>query len=324
MSQAAVHDGVASGPWPAVELRELRVFLTVAQELHFGRAADRVGINRSRVSQIVGTLEVKVGGRLFDRTSRRVRLTPVGERLLGGVAPVYQQLERVFEDAREVATGVAGTLRIGCYTPGSAGRHIVAITDTFEARHPGAEVVFLNLSFDRSYLEVLRAGDVDMIAVRLPLTEPDVTVGPVLSHEERVLLVARDDPLAARESVSVEDYADRPVSDVPAFPREMMDAFIPPATPSGRSFRRVENRNAEEMLMRVALGVQVHPTVRSFLEYLGHPGVTSVPIRDLPPSETALAWLTANRFPKIHAYALAASDVLAGTDLSEHQPRARR
>jgi hypothetical protein len=63
--------------------------------------------------------------------------------------------------------------------------------------------------------------------------------------------------------------------------------------------------------MRVALGVQVHPTVPSFFDHYSHPGVTSVPIRDLPPSETALAWLTANHAPKIEAFIRAATDTLS-------------
>jgi hypothetical protein len=149
-----------------------------------------------------------------------------------------------------------------------------------------------------------------MLATRLPLSASDITIGPVLSREERVLLVARDDPLAGRDSIGYDDLAGRVVSDVRAFPREVMDAFIPPVTPDGRTLRRVPNSSAEDTMMRVALGEQVHPTVRSFLDHHSHPGVVSVPIHDLPPSETALVWLTANRGPKIDAFARAASDVI--------------
>ncbi len=60
--------------WPSVELRELHVFLTVAEELHFGRAADRLQISASRVSQVIRALEDRIGGRLFERTSRRLRV----------------------------------------------------------------------------------------------------------------------------------------------------------------------------------------------------------------------------------------------------------
>jgi hypothetical protein len=134
-----------------------------------------------------------------------------------------------------------------------------------------------------------------MLATRLPLTASEVTIGPVLSREERVVLLAREDPLARRASISYEDLAERFVSDVLAFPRDVMDAFIPPVTPGGRVLKRIPNSSAEDTMMRVALGEQVHPTVQSFLDHHSHPGVVSVPIRDLPPSETALVWLSANR-----------------------------
>lgn len=306
---------------PPVELRELTVFLAVAEELHFGRAALRLQINRSRVSQIINALEARIGGRLFDRTSRRVRLTPVGEQLETELRRPYRELQGVLIHAREAATGVAGTLRIGLYSPLSAGPYMTEIVRSFQPRHPGCELEWINTGYQRSYLDSLQSGDVDMFATRMPLTAPEITVGPVLSREKRVLLVARTDPLAERDSISYEDIADRAVSEVPAFPREVTDAFTPPVTPSGRVLTRIPNHGVEDTLMRVALGIQVHPTVRSFLEHHNHPGVTTVPIRDLPASETALVWLTANRSPKIRAFARAAADVLVHTELAPYQPR---
>jgi hypothetical protein len=74
------------------------------------------------------------------------------------------------------------------------------------------------------------------------------------------------------------------------------------------------------MMMRIALGEQVHPTVASFLEHHSHPGITSVPISDLPPAETGLVWLTATASATTHAFARGAADVLARTELAPHQP----
>jgi DNA-binding transcriptional LysR family regulator len=307
---------------PPVELSDLAVFLAVADELHFGRAAERLQINRSRASQIINTIELRIGGRLFDRTSRRVRLTPLGEQLASELATPYRELKDALLRAREAATGVAGTLRIGFYAM-SAGPHMPDIVRVFETRHPHCEVVFVNIGYERSYVDILRTGEIEMLATRLPLTAPDISIGPILSHEERVAIVAKHDPLAKRESITYEDLADRAVSDSPAFPREMIDAFIPPVTPSGRVLRRIANEGSEDTLMRVALGVQVHPTVPSFFDHYSHPGVTSVPVRDLPPSETALAWLTSNRSPKIAAFVRAATDVLAHahtTAIESHSP----
>jgi len=307
---------------PTAELRELQVFLTVAEELHFGRAAERLQINRSRVSQIIKTLELRVGARLFERTSRRVRLTPIGEQVLTEVAGPYRELRDALARVRQLANVVAGTLRIGMYVPINSGRHMAKIIRTFTAGHPGSGVELVDTGFQRDDLEWLKAGDVDMLATRLPATDPDVIVGPLLSREQRVLVVSKDDPLAEQESVCVEDFADRLVADTPAFRREMMDAFIPPRAPSGRRLRRVTTRSPEDLLLRIAIGEQVHPTVASMLAYFSHPEITSVPISDLPPSETALVWLSATRSTMIHGFARAAADVLARTELASH-PRNR-
>jgi DNA-binding transcriptional LysR family regulator len=299
-----------SRAWPRAELREIHVFLTVCEELHFGRAAERLKINRSRVSQIISELEAKVGGRLFERTSRRVTLTPVGQRLRDNLAQPYELLERGFSDAHAVATGVAGTLRIGIYARVNCGSHWLQIEHTFRARHPDCAVEIIDTKFDSNYLDLLRQGEVDLLAIRLPVSDADMTVGPILSREPRVLLIAKDDPLAEQESVSIEDCADRTVSDAPAYPREMIDAWCPPVTPSGRKLRRSSIRSFEDALLLVAAGELVHPTVASFRNYYIHEGVVAVPIRDLPRSETALVWLTENRSPKIAAFARAAADVL--------------
>jgi DNA-binding transcriptional LysR family regulator len=314
----------ARGHWPQADLREIHVFLTLAEELHFARTAARLGITPSYVSQTIRTLEARVGGKLFDRSSRRVQLSPLGQRLRASLAPAYEQVEHALADARHAATGVSGRLRIGIYFTLSGGPHMANIVRTFETRHPKCEVEFVNTGYERNNLDALRDGEVEMLATRIPLKAPDIIVGPILSREERVVVVAQGDPLAQRESVSYEDLADRVVGDIPAFPREMMDAFIPPVTPSGRVLKRINNHDPEVVMMRVALGEQVHPTVRSFLEHQSHPGVTGVPIHDLPPSETALVWLTANRSANVNAFVDSAADVLAQTELAAFQPGANR
>lgn len=309
--------------WPELDFREIRAFLTLSEELHFARTAERLGLTPSRVSQTIRSLEARLGGRLFDRTSRRVRLTPMGERLLTEIVPPYRALQKVLAHARQAAAGVDGTLRIGLYSLLSAGPHMTDIVRTFKARHPACQLEFINIGYDRGYRDALRGGEADMLATRLPLASPAITIGPILSREERILLLATNDPLAQRNSISYEELADRVVSDVTAFSRDVMDAFIPPVTGSGRILKRLPNQSAEDTMMRVALGEQVHPTVRSFLDHHNHPGVTWVPITDLPPSETALVWLTASCGPKIEAFVRAADDVLARTQLATRDSRAR-
>lgn len=200
------------------------------------------------------------------------------------------------------------------YATTSGGPHLLEIVKAFEARHPECRVAITNTGFDRDPIDWLRRDELDVVATRLPLDQPDITVGPILSSEPRVLAVATDHPLAGRASVGLDDLVDYSLSDVPALPREMMDAFVPPVTPSGTRLRRIA-RNFAEVSVEVALGQGVHPTVPSFFEHYPHPAITSVPMPELPPSQTALVWLSANVSPKTRAFARAAADVLAAADL---------
>lgn len=302
--------------WQAVELRELRVFLTLADELHFGRAAERLQIDRSRVSQIINGLETKLGGQLFARTSRRVTLTPIGEQFRAKLQPVYSQLHEVIEQTRTAVSGVTGHLRVGTYMRVLLGPHWSEIVEAFENRHPGCRVTFIDTGLDRDYLDWLREGEVDVVVCWLPVSPPEFAVGPIIQRDDRILIVARDHPLARQDAVTIEDLADYPVNDVPAFNREMMNAFIPPVTPSGKRLRRVAPATAEETITRVAHGDQVHPSVRRFFEYFKDPQLTVVPFSDLPPAEAALVWRTVDRRPKIRAFAVAAEEVL-----NEHRGR---
>jgi DNA-binding transcriptional LysR family regulator len=270
--------------WETVDLREIRVFLTLAQELHFGRTAARLSLSQSRVSHALRNLESRVGGRLFERTSRHVELTALGERLHASIAPAYEQMRRAFTDARDAATGVIGPLRIGTSSPVNLGERFAEVVAAFESRFPAATVVLTDTGHARDPCDWLRAGEVDLLALPLPCTEPDITVGPRLSREPRVLLVARDDPLAGREHVSAEDFADRAIAGAPA-----------------QSFG--------ELVLRVAAGELVHPAVRTFTRHYGHPGVVAIPITGLPPAETALVWLGADRSPKVAAFAETAAGI---------------
>lgn len=94
---------------PVFELRQINVFLVLAEELHFARTAGRTGLTPSRVSQTIRELEAGLGGRLFERTSRRVTITPLGEQLRREMAPAYEQMQRAYSAAREISSTVTGT-----------------------------------------------------------------------------------------------------------------------------------------------------------------------------------------------------------------------
>lgn len=293
-----------------MELREIRVFLTAAEELHFGRAADRLALTPSRVSQIVARVETRLGTQLFERTSRRVVLTAAGRRLLERVGPAYEELRVALEET--VGDGIAqqGTLLIGSYLRVASGSHMAGIMDRFAAENPGWSAAYVDTGLRRNYLDALRAGEADIVAARLPLSDPAFTVGPVLTRETRVLVVGRTHRLAERRTVTWEDLGGETVNATPAFPTETLDAFLPPQTPSGRPVLREDNRSYDELLHKIRAGRLVRPTVPSFFEYFADPGFVAIPITDMPPSETALVWLADDQRPIIRAFVAATEAVI--------------
>ncbi|NUP83813.1 MAG: LysR family transcriptional regulator, partial [Nonomuraea sp.] len=96
-----------------MEFRELECFVVLSEELHFARTAERLYLSPGRVSQLVGALETRIGGRLFDRTSRRVRLTALGERFLADLRPAYEAMAGAVARATAAAREVEGLLRVG-------------------------------------------------------------------------------------------------------------------------------------------------------------------------------------------------------------------
>ncbi|MFG1791131.1 LysR family transcriptional regulator [Nocardia sp. NPDC049149] len=293
-----------------VEFQDLRVFLTVAELLHFGRAAQRVGISQSRVSQLVRELEQRIGGPLFTRTSRKVELTELGARLRGSVEGPLSDLRDALTAAEEAASGVSGTVRVGFGTPIAAGPLMPDIVCRFSAQHPECSVEHLDLGFDRDLLACLRDNEIDVLAIRLPIEREDLTVDPVLSCESRVVAVAKEHPLAACAAVSWEDVAEYAVHSAPLLPEESTRDLVPEYTAAGRTIRRgPEARTFSEILLRVAQGDVVHPTVASFADYHGHPGVVAVPLKDAAPSRSGLVWPTAAMTPAARAFVACAREV---------------
>jgi DNA-binding transcriptional LysR family regulator len=292
--------------WETIELREIRVFLALADELHFGRAAERLGVTQSRVSQSLRTLEAKLGERLVHRTSRRVALTAAGERFLADVAPAHERLVAVLQGATHQAT-----LRIGLLASITAGPRLIELISAFEERHPGCSVEVKELALSDLF-GPLREGAVDVIAGRVAAGEPDLVTGPVLAHEARVLMVAADHPLAARAEVTTEDIADYEVSDIRGLvPDSLRDAVVPERAASGRPMkrRRLKHHQWSELTTMLARGKLVHPVTASLAEQFPA-GLRSVPIADLPPWTSALVWRRGDRSPWLRAFAGVAEDVL--------------
>ncbi|MFF7262482.1 LysR family transcriptional regulator [Streptomyces sp. NPDC008159] len=291
-----------------MELRDIEIFLTLAEELHFGRTAERLHVSQARVSQAIGRQERRLGVVLFDRTSRSVALTPVGRRLREDLQQAVDLLHAGLARAQEAGRGAGGNLRLGVF--GHAGHLLRPLVDAFRARHPGSDIQFAEINGTDAFT-ALRAGEHDAHVLWLPVAEPDLTVGPTVLTGGRVLAVAADHPLAARGSASLEDLADNHVVDLgPEAPEYWVASMVPTRTPLGRRIHRgPAARTFHEILSLVAAGRCVHPLGDLAARYHTPPGIVFLPLHDAPALEWALTWRTTADSPAIRALARTAADL---------------
>ncbi|MFC9998675.1 LysR family transcriptional regulator [Nocardia sp. NPDC127526] len=176
-----------------MELRQLEYFVAVAEEGGFGRAADRLTIVQSAVSQQIGRLERELGVRLFDRSRRHVRLTGAGERLLAEARLVLAGAERLRGVAADIAGGVEGVLRVG--TVHAPGDRVYRALNELAAIAPRLRVRPRRLP-PAERLAAVRSGELDAALVRALRHAPGLEVLDVWSDPLYVALPA-DHPLAA-------------------------------------------------------------------------------------------------------------------------------
>jgi DNA-binding transcriptional LysR family regulator len=285
-----------------MELAQIEAFLVLAEELHFGRAAERVYLSPSRVSRLVSSLEREIGGRLFERTSRTVSLTPLGQSLREQTEPAYAQLLAAFRAARRRVAGISGQLRLGCTVTTNVPA-VSRLLECFRTVHPECEPVLSEVDMLDPYC-ALRSGDIDILVNWLAADEPDLVLGPVIEERRRALAVGRSHRLAARSSVSIEDVALEQVGlfDLP-YPRALRDAFCPPVTPAGRPIDRTRaTHSISEALDLIARREIVHITVES-VSVVARDDIVLIPVSDLPPLPLGLIWVRAAEHERIRTMA---------------------
>lgn len=201
-----------------MELRHLRYFVALAEELHFGRAAGRLGIKQPPLSQQIRVLEERLGVPLFDRNNRRVLLTAAGEAFLPAARQVLAAAEVAERTARHAGRGETGRLALGFV--GSATLTLLpGALRRFRARYPRVVLDLRELTTAQQ-VEALTNGTLDVGLLRPPLPP---AAGDVLAHEsvgaERlVVALPADHPLAAERSVAAERLAGEPFV---LFPRHL-------------------------------------------------------------------------------------------------------
>ncbi|MGI5127197.1 LysR family transcriptional regulator [Pseudonocardia sp. CA-107938] len=273
-----------------MERREIEIFLTLAEELHFGRTAERLLISQARVSQTIKKLERQFGAAMFDRTSRRVALTPIGAALYADVRAGHDRIERGIAAAIAAGRGIAGTLTVGLEAPAVA-ELAAPVFARFRQRNPGVELAFRETGFVDP-LDLLRSGEVDVAVTNAPVDEPGFEEGPVVLQEPVVLAMPRGHRLAERSEVTLADLDG-----------EAVFRAGRRAAPYRRSPEPVA-ATLLDLMARVAAGEGVCPLAAHAADYFARPTLAMVPFAPgSPPVRWVLCWRSGARTARVAALA---------------------
>lgn len=289
-----------------LERHELEAFLTLAEELHFGRTAERLHVSTARISQTIAKLERRIGVPLFDRTSRRVELSLVGRQLYEETRPAWSRITDAFERAVDAGRGLTGLLRVA-FTGPAAGQLLVGATQAFRIRHPDCEVPMKEAHLPE-VLPWLRSGEVDIALTCHPMHEEGMVVGPVLVREARMLAVPTGHPFARRATVSVEDLARVTVLQIPeTLPLSLREDRAPRRTPAGRPIALGPSAMTfNEALTLVGAGEGTFVVGAHTRRYFARPDVVYVPFDKAAPVDWGLVWPADGATARVRAFSEAA------------------
>jgi DNA-binding transcriptional LysR family regulator len=190
-----------------MEFRHLRYFLALAEELHFGRAAQRLAISQPPLSVAIQQLEASIGARLFDRDSKGVRLTPAGAAFQPHAAALLARADEACALAREVQAGEVGRLRLG-FVGSTLFNGLSDWLQAFQARHPRVEVVVVELN-SQDQIDALLAEELDLGLVHTDRLPPALTAAPLYQEPFLACLPAAH-PLSAQTQVPLDALSEQP------------------------------------------------------------------------------------------------------------------
>jgi LysR family transcriptional regulator, benzoate and cis,cis-muconate-responsive activator of ben and cat genes len=260
-----------------VETRELRYFVAVAEELHFGRAAQRLGIAQPPLSRAIQQLERRLGTALFVRTSREVALTDAGSVLLAEGRAALDAVAAAERRTRRAATGTPGLVLVT--KAGASGELLAKLLDAYAAE-PDAVAVDVLLCGPGEQERLLRDGRADVALLHRPY---DSVVGfdtEELSTEGQVAILPAGHPLATRSRLLLAEVA--AIEDLPAPRWPRADGSYPDGPGP-------QVRESAQLLQLIGLGRAVAMMPES-VRHLLRDDLAAVPVPDAPPVTTLIAW----------------------------------
>jgi DNA-binding transcriptional LysR family regulator len=292
-----------------MELRHLRAFAAVAEELHFGRAAARLHIAQPPLSQQIRHLERDLGVQLLERTTRRVRLTNAGAVFLEHACRVLAEADRARESVLLTEQGERGEIRLGL-TGATTWRLLPRVTRAYRVRYPLVRLELHPTVFSGAQINALLDGGIDVGLLRAPVPVP--LASRTLLDEELVAVLPDDHPLAVRPSVPLADLAEENFVSYPDRQGSHLRETAMRACASAGFWPRVVQEAQDTYtvvaLVAAAVGVALLP---ASAEWLHFEGVTFRPVTGADVRvPVALAWRPNNGSPVLAGFLAVADEIL--------------
>lgn len=283
-----------------IEIRHLRYFQAVAEELHFGRAAARLHVAQPALSRQIQQLEEEVGTLLLKRSQRSVELTPAGALFLERTGKILAETARAAADARRVGTGEYGHLVVGFIHSSTYGL-LPAILERFRHLYPDIHLDLQEMTMAEQF-DALARGLIDIGLLRPLPAAPGIEIQPIL-EDPFLLAVPNGHPLAKAESVPLRRLAEEPLimftkAGSPLF-HQRITRMLDTAGVSAQVVQHATQIHTVVGLVGAGMGVAIVPgTARN----LRMAGVSFLAIEDRPePVHVALAWRRNNETPAVRS-----------------------
>ena len=281
---------VYSGQASMFDLNQLRCFVAVAEELHFGRAAARLNMTQPPLSRQIQVLEHIIDATLLERTSRSVRLTPAGRSFLPEAKRILKLAETASQVARRIALGKTGSLKIG-YTAAAAYGYLPELIGACRQRLPDVDFSLKEM-VSGEQLEALATGQIDAGLLRPPVGRPEFATKRVLA-EPLLAAIPKKHPLAAREQLSIKDFDGQPfVMYSPHESRYFHDLLVALFTQADVLPRYVQHLGQIHSILamvRAGLGVSIVPAAAAHLK-IAEVRLRPLKLRTPAPVELLMVW----------------------------------
>ena len=300
-----------------MELRLLRYFTVVAEELHFSRAAARLHMAQPPLSQQIRHLEEELGVALLARTRRHVELTEPGRQFLASAQEILAQVDRAVLQAQRAARGEVGEIAIGLVSSASYEDTLPRILRAYRERHPAVAITLHEMSSGEQ-VAALREGRIQVGLLRPPIHEPGLATTTVL-REPLVAVLPADHRLAGRRRIPLAALADAPFIMIPrSHGLGILDLVMGACLAAGFTPRIAqEAKEIQTVVGFVAAGYGVSLMPRA-VRRLSHSGVAYVPLA--PPQvqiEVAAAYRQGDASPLLAAFLAVLKESPSGRTLAK-------